>query len=60
MEARIHLDLQQGVPDADIVVLAMLDPAGQQQPTVWLPCPRFAIVGSWNPAYAPRSGDQSV
>ena len=51
--ARIHPDHQQGAPDAEIVVLALLDPAGEQPVTLWLRCPRSAIVGAWNPAFAP-------
>jgi len=51
--ARIHPDHQQGALDAETVVLALLDPAGEQQPTVWLRCPRSEVVGAWDPVFAP-------
>jgi len=49
--ARTHA--QHGGPDQDPVVLALLDPAGEQQPTEWLRCPREAVVGPWDDAFAP-------
>ncbi|WP_042428077.1 hypothetical protein [Streptacidiphilus anmyonensis] len=51
--ARTHE--QHGTPDTETVVLALLDPAGQRQPTEWLRCPREAVAGPWDDAFAPLS-----